>query len=94
MLDAQRLVRRDTTNEGRNRLPIALGVERLAVQNRPATTIAALETMRLDLLRLESAHGCQPGLTTHLGVVKDLAYRVDAAAELRAYLAHSTPTPV
>ena len=80
--------------EQRNRLLTELGAERLAVQNRLATTIAALETMRLDLLRLENSSGSKPGLTTHLGVVKDLGYRVDAAAELRAYLAHSTPTPV
>ena len=92
--DALRLARQETTNEGRNRLLSELGAERSAVQNRLATTIAALETMRLDLLRLETSSGSRPGLTTHLGVVKDLAYRVDAAAELRAYLAHSTPTPV
>jgi len=92
--DALRLARQEITDEGRNRLLSELGAERLAVQNRLATTIAALETMRLDLLRLETSRGSQPGLTTHLGVVRDLAHRVDAAAELRAYLAHSTPTPV
>lgn len=92
--DALRLARQEVTDEGRNRLLAELGAERLVVQNRLATTIAALETMRLDLLRLETSSGSQPGLTTHLGVVKDLARRVDAVAEVRAYLAHSTPTPV
>ncbi|MEP6835204.1 MAG: hypothetical protein ABJB74_17590 [Gemmatimonas sp.] len=94
LLGAIRLARQETTDEGRNRLLTELGAERLTVQNRLATTIAALETMRLDLLRLETSSESKPGLTTHLGVVRDLANRVDAAAELRAYLAHSTPTPV
>lgn len=92
--DALRLARQEITDEGRNRLLAELGADRLVVQNRLATSIAALETIRLDLLRLEQSSGSQPGLTTHLGVVRDLAHRVDAAAELRAYLAHSTPAPV
>lgn len=92
--DALRLARHELTDSARTRLLDELGAERIAVQNRLATTIAALETMRLDLLRLETSDGARTGLTTHLGVVRDLAYRVDAAAELRAYLAHSTPTPV
>ncbi|MEO7997113.1 MAG: serine/threonine-protein kinase [Gemmatimonadaceae bacterium] len=92
--DALRFARQEVTDEARTQRLDELGAERLAVQNRLATIIAALETMRLDLLRLETSNGARTGLTTHLGVVRDLAYRVDAAAELRAYLAHSTPTPV
>lgn len=92
--DAQRLARQEVTDEARTRLLDELAAERLLVQNRLATTIAALETMRLDVLRLDTSDGARTGLTTHLGVVRDLAHRVDAAAELRAYLAHSTPTPV
>lgn len=92
--DAFRLARQEPTDENRNRLLTELGAERVAVQNRLATVVTALETMRLDLLRMEQSSASQPGLTTHLGVVQDLARRVDAAAELRAYLAHSTPTPV
>ena len=51
-------------------------------------------TLRLDLVRLDMNGQSNSGLTTQLELVRDMAYRVDAEAELRAYLAQSTPTPV
>lgn len=60
--------------------------ERVRVRARLATTIAALESIRLDLLRLEAGETNTGNLTAHLDVVRDLQRRVDAADEVRALL--------
>lgn len=64
----------------------ALDAQQAAVRGRLGTTIAALESIRLDLLRLEASQ-TQPGtLTDHLEVVRELQRRVDANAEVRTLL--------
>ncbi len=74
----------------------SVDAQRSQVQARLATTVAALETIRLDLLRLENGDGTTGDLTEHLEVAKDLQRRVDAVAEVRAMLRARAPelTPV
>ncbi len=71
--------------------------ERAQLRGRLGATIAALEALRLDLLRLEAGDS-EPGeLTVHLAVVRDLQRHVDAAQDVRRLLARdftSEPTPV
>jgi hypothetical protein len=64
----------------------ALDAEQAAVRGRLGTTIAALEAIRLDLLRLEASQTLPGTLTDHLEVVHELQRRVDADAEVRALL--------
>lgn len=94
LLARERLTRQEPTGPERSALLQSLNAQRIAARNRLTSAVAALETLRLDLLRLDAATPSRGGLTTQLDAVRDLARRVDAASELRAYLAHSTPTPV
>lgn len=68
---------------------VRIASERSAVRARLATTVAALEAIRIDLLRLETGN-LEPGLTEHLDIVRDLQRRVDAEADVRALLS-ATP---
>jgi serine/threonine-protein kinase len=52
--------------------------------------VAALENIRLDLLKLHSGRGSLSELTADLDRVRDVEHRVDALVELRT----PTPTPV
>ena len=58
-----------------------------------ASSIAALESIRLDLLRLEANEIEVTGITSHLDVVRDLQRHVDAHAEVRALLQSFPPQP-
>jgi len=60
--------------------------DRERVQARLATTIAALESLRLDLLRLEVGDTTAGDLTGHLRVVRNLQHRVDAAVDVQELL--------
>ncbi len=64
---------------------------RATVQGRLQTAVAALESLRLDVLRgaQDSAAG---GLTEQLEAVRDVQRRVDAARDVRRLLATPTPT--
>ncbi len=70
--------------------------ERDAVKARLATAIAALETIRLDLLRLEANRTLPGSLTEQLDAVREVQRHVDAAAEVRRALQGTlaNPTPV
>ncbi|GEM_PF-277233 len=94
LLAQERLARQNGTGDERAERLLSLESQRTAVQHRLSAAVAALETLRLDLMRLDVATPSRGGLTTELAVVRDLARRVDAMSELRAYLAQSTPTPV
>lgn len=61
----------------------ALEAERATVQGRLGTTIAALESIRLDLLRLRAGEITPGNLTQQLEVVRELARQVDAVAEVQ-----------
>jgi len=65
----------------------ALDREQTAVHGRLGATIAALEAIRLDLLRLDSGTTLPGTLTEHLDVVRDLQRRVDAVADVERTLA-------
>jgi hypothetical protein len=60
--------------------------ERAVVKGRLGTTIAALESIRLDLLRLEADRTMPGSLTEQLSMVRELQRRVDAAAEVQRAL--------
>lgn len=72
-----------------------IAAARAAVRARLSTAIAALETIRMDLLRLDTGTAIT-GLTVQLDVVRDLQRRVDAEAEVRdvLYRADAELTPV
>ena len=73
----------------------ALDREREAVHGRLGATIAALEAIRLDLLRLDTGSALPGSLTEQLEVVRDLQRRVDAAREIEQVLARpAAATPI
>lgn len=69
----------------------ALEQEREQVARKLESTVAALEAIRLDLLRLESAQTLPGQLTEDLDVVRDLQRHVDAQAEVQRLLRHHSP---
>ncbi len=92
LADQLRQLRNDADDDAET-AGAALDAERLRVRARLATTIAALESVRLDLLRLEAVTGDADTISTHLEVVRELQRRVDAAADVRALLRPGTATP-
>lgn len=70
----------------------ALDREREAVHGRLGATIAALEAIRLDLLRIETGSSLPGSLTEQLEVVRDLQRRVDASRDVERLLARPTTT--
>lgn len=70
----------------------ALQAERGAAQGRLATTVAALESIRLELLRLEAGQSLPGSLTEQLERVRDIQRRVDADHDVRRLL-RGEPTP-
>lgn len=96
--DEMRALRHDPAlrPDARARQVAALDAERLEVQARLGTTVAALESIRLDLLRLESESLAPGNLTEHLAVVQELHRRVEAASDVERVLrapAHLPPEP-
>ena len=71
----------------------ALYREHAAAQARLGATVAALENIRLELLRLEAGQSIPGSLTEHLEVVRDLQRRVDANDAVRRLLARGEITP-
>lgn len=67
--------------------------ERARVQARLGTVIASLESIRLDLLRLEADQSIPGSLTEQLDAVRELQRQVDAAAEVHRVLRGHTPKP-
>lgn len=70
--------------------------EQAVVQARLGTAIAALEGVRLDLLRLEAGRTLPGALTEQLEAVRELHRRVDAVADVQRALhpLRPEPTPV
>jgi len=64
-----------------NRIVADLSVERDRVQRRLKDAVAALETIRLNLLRLHAGTGSVHSLTTDLGLARDLARDIDLQVE-------------
>jgi eukaryotic-like serine/threonine-protein kinase len=91
--DEMRALRNDTAlrPDARTRQVAALDAERQRVQARLGTTVAALESIRLDLLRLESEHAASGNLTEHLAVVQDLHRRVEAMSDVERALRPRVP---
>jgi serine/threonine-protein kinase len=68
----------------RDELARDLAAAHRAAAQRLGTTVSAMETLRLELLRLHAGLAPSGGLTADLESLKDLAARVDAEAELEA----------
>jgi eukaryotic-like serine/threonine-protein kinase len=64
-----------------DRVVADLNRERDLVQQRLKDAVAALETIRLNLLRLHAGTGSVRSLTTDLGLARELARDIDAHAE-------------
>jgi len=83
--DALANVERDATDPGvaqrHDRIVADLTAERAAVEQRLADAVAALETIRLNLLRLHAGTGSVHSLTTDLGLARDIAREIDAQVE-------------
>ena len=93
--DEMRALRHDTAlrPDARTRQVAALDAERQQVQARLGTTVAALESIRLDLLRLESEALAPGNLTEQLAVVQDLHRRVEAMRDVERALLPLRPEP-
>jgi eukaryotic-like serine/threonine-protein kinase len=93
--DAQRLDEREADalvvrdSAVRQQTLDAIRQERIELQARLQTAMAALESLRLDVLQL-GAGGGDTGLTTELGRAREVQHRVDAIREVRELL--RTPT--
>ncbi|MCZ8013472.1 MAG: protein kinase [Gemmatimonas sp.] len=72
---------------------LQLEAERAEVQARLGTAIAALENIRLDLLRLEANRTLPGQLTQDLEVVRELQRHVDAMQEVNRALRPRWPEP-
>jgi len=64
-----------------DRIVADLSAERDLVQQRLKDAVAALETIRLNLLRLHAGTGSVRNLTTDLGLARELARDIDAHVE-------------
>ena len=64
-----------------DRIVADLSAERDLVQQRLKDAVAALETIRLNLLRLHAGTGSVRSLTTDLGLARDIAREIDAHIE-------------
>jgi len=83
--DALANVDRDTAAPGiavrHDRIVADLSTERGIVEQRLTDIVAALETIRLNLLRLQAGSGSVQSLTTDLGLARDVAEAVDLLLE-------------
>ncbi|WP_275830781.1 hypothetical protein [Roseisolibacter sp. H3M3-2] len=70
----------------------ALGGEP-AAEGRLQAALAAIEAVRLDLLRLHAGRGSADQLTRDLEAARQLGARVDAALGARAVVDDAVPTP-
>ena len=79
------------------RLRSELTAQRDGAARRMAATVAALENLRLDLLRLKAGVGTVDELSADLTAARDLQQEIDAAIqsqrEVRALLGETTPAP-
>lgn len=87
--EAAALVLRDSSD--RQSQLDAVRTERIANQSRLQTAMAALESLRLDVLQL-TVDRSDSGITTQLEQVRDVQRRVDAAMDVRRMLHQATPT--
>jgi eukaryotic-like serine/threonine-protein kinase len=83
--DALANVERDATDpavaQRHDRIVADLTTERGAVEQRLSDAVAALETIRLNLLRLHAGTGTVQSLTTDLGLARDLARDISAQVD-------------
>ena len=61
----------------RDRIVTDLENERTLVHNRLADAVKALETIRLNLLRLRAGSGSVQSLTTDLGIAREVAAEIN-----------------
>lgn len=75
--DASTTGAEDAIGERRSKVRTALEQERALVERRHADAVAALESIRLSLLRLHAGTGSVESLTTDLGLAREVAADVD-----------------
>ncbi|HEX5004520.1 MAG TPA: serine/threonine-protein kinase [Gemmatimonadales bacterium] len=87
--DAQALRRQDATltralaeAAGRHDLARDLEAAKRATAAKLATVMSALESLRIDLLRVSAGQAAGPGLTDHLEAARRIGREVDARVEL------------
>lgn len=90
LADAERAARAAGHDVGEPEL-LEIAAQRDVVRQRLSTTIAALEAIRLDLMRLAAGAVDASHLTTHLQVARDLEHRLAADEEVRVLLARPLP---
>jgi predicted Ser/Thr protein kinase len=71
----------------------ALREERRSVHDRLAEVVGALETIRLNLLRLHAGSATVEGLTTHLGLAEEVSAEVERMVAARADVEQSLRFP-
>jgi serine/threonine-protein kinase len=79
--DAGRTAADPAINARHDRILADLIAERELVQKRLADAVAALETIRLNLLRLHAGTGSVQSLTTDLGLAREVAREIGAQLE-------------
>jgi serine/threonine-protein kinase len=62
----------------------ALRDERSMVHDRLSEVVSAMETIRLNLLRLHAGSGTVEGLTTHIGLAEEVSAHVERMVAARA----------
>jgi hypothetical protein len=86
-------LRDDRMSAERDRLRVQIRSTRKRAEGRLAATVAALETIRLDLLRLQLGDGRVESVTASLDaanqVAEDLRYMVAASDEVNQVVAHA-----
>src|SRR5258705_3824444 len=61
----------------------ALQAERTVVHDRLTGAVGALETIRLNLLRLHAGSAAVEGLTTHLGIAEEVSAEIERMISAR-----------
>lgn len=75
-----------TLSTRRDRITRDLEAERDLVQRRLGDAVAALETIRMNMLRLHAGTGSVQRITTDLGLAREVAEQVDGLLEAHAEL--------
>lgn len=70
--------------EGASDAVAALRDERISVHNRLSEVVGAMETIRLNLLRLHAGSTSLDGLTTHIGLAEEVSAEVERMVAARA----------
>jgi serine/threonine-protein kinase len=74
-------------------LALRAGEAHAVAEQRMESVVSALESVRLELLRLHAGSGSLDGLTRDLDAARQIGHEVDAAIEVRALLRPPSTAP-